>query len=101
MRVGQEVLSVKSVLSPVDKEKCARGDIAPMLRAREACCSIKFQSREWGQLWVLKINYINFTFNIKYLCVKYGGQTGIRTLETVSRLHTFQACAFDHSATCP
>ena len=30
-----------------------------------------------------------------------GGQTGIRTLETVTRLHTFQACAFDHSATCP
>ncbi len=33
--------------------------------------------------------------------IKNGGQTGIRTLETVSRLHTFQACAFDHSATCP
>ncbi len=31
----------------------------------------------------------------------YGGETGIRTLETVSRLHTFQACAFDHSATSP
>jgi hypothetical protein len=31
----------------------------------------------------------------------FGGQTGIRTLETVPRLHTFQACAFDHSATCP
>ncbi len=30
-----------------------------------------------------------------------GGETGIRTLETVSRLHTFQACAFDHSATSP
>ena len=30
-----------------------------------------------------------------------GGETGIRTLETVPRLHTFQACAFDHSATCP
>ena len=30
-----------------------------------------------------------------------GGQTGIRTLETVPRLHAFQACAFDHSATCP
>jgi hypothetical protein len=30
-----------------------------------------------------------------------GGSTGIRTLETVSRLHTFQACAFDHSATDP
>ena len=76
MRVGQEVLSVKSVLSPVDKEKYARGDIVPMLRAREACCSIKFQSREWGQLWGRKINYINLTFNIKCLCVKYGGLTG-------------------------
>ena len=30
-----------------------------------------------------------------------GGAEGIRTLETVSRLHTFQACAFDHSATAP
>ena len=30
-----------------------------------------------------------------------GGERGIRTLETVSRLHTFQACAFDHSATSP
>ena len=79
MRVGQEVLSVKSVLSPVDKEKCARGDIAPMLRAREACCSIKFQSREWGQLWVRKINSINLTFNIIYLCVKYGGRKDSQT----------------------
>ena len=31
----------------------------------------------------------------------HGGERGIRTLETVSRLHTFQACAFDHSATSP
>ena len=30
-----------------------------------------------------------------------GGQGGIRTHETLSRLHTFQACAFDRSATCP
>ena len=30
-----------------------------------------------------------------------GGATGIRTLETISSLHTFQACAFDHSATSP
>jgi hypothetical protein len=30
-----------------------------------------------------------------------GGGRGIRTLETVSRLHTFQACAFNHSATPP
>ena len=32
---------------------------------------------------------------------KNGGETGIRTLETVPRLHAFQACAFDHSATSP
>ena len=30
-----------------------------------------------------------------------GGEKGIRTLETVPRLHTFQACAFDHSAISP
>jgi hypothetical protein len=30
-----------------------------------------------------------------------GGQRGIRTLERLSPLHTFQACAFNHSATCP
>lgn len=38
---------------------------------------------------------------IQHRCQGYGGETGIRTLETVSRLHTFQACAFDHSATSP
>jgi hypothetical protein len=29
------------------------------------------------------------------------GEGGIRTHETVARLHAFQACAFDHSATSP
>lgn len=40
-------------------------------------------------------------FNINSFFRVSGGQTGIRTLETVPRLHAFQACAFDHSATCP
>ena len=30
-----------------------------------------------------------------------GGGGGIRTRDTVSRIHTFQACAFSHSATPP
>lgn len=30
-----------------------------------------------------------------------GGQGGIRTLGTVASTHTFQACSFDHSDTCP
>src|SRR5215475_13662814 len=30
-----------------------------------------------------------------------GGEGGIRTHETVARLHAFQACAFNHSATSP
>ena len=37
----------------------------------------------------------------KLSCGASGGARGIRTLETVTRLHTFQACAFDHSATAP
>jgi hypothetical protein len=42
----------------------------------------------------------------RYLCLRVGqrtngGERGIRTPETVSRLHAFQACAFDHSATSP
>ena len=35
------------------------------------------------------------------LSVEDGGERGIRTLETVARLHEFQSCAFDHSATSP
>jgi hypothetical protein len=31
----------------------------------------------------------------------YGGGSGIRTRDTVSRIHTFQACAFNRSATPP
>ena len=30
-----------------------------------------------------------------------GGGRGIRTLDTVTRIHAFQACAFSHSATPP
>ena len=41
-----------------------------------------------------------------YLCsvmngLDRGGGGGIRTRDTVSRIHTFQACAFSHSATPP
>ncbi len=43
----------------------------------------------------------NFINKNNYLIEKSGGSIGIRTLETVPRLHTFQACAFDHSATDP
>ena len=32
---------------------------------------------------------------------RIGGGRGIRTLDTVPRIHTFQACAFNHSATPP
>src|SRR5690606_25841507 len=30
-----------------------------------------------------------------------GGQRGIRTLDRLAPIHAFQACAFNHSATCP
>ena len=32
---------------------------------------------------------------------QYGGETGIRTLDRVSPIHAFQACAFNHSAISP
>ena len=31
----------------------------------------------------------------------FSGGEGIRTLDTVSRIHTFQACQFNHSCTPP
>ena len=31
----------------------------------------------------------------------YGGERGIRTLESIATLHAFQARAFNHSATSP
>ena len=37
-------------------------------------------------------------FNINELS---GGRGGIRTLDTLSRMHAFQACALNHSATLP
>ena len=40
-------------------------------------------------------------YKISLLCEKSGGESGIRTRVTVSRKHTFQACAFNHSATSP
>ena len=34
-------------------------------------------------------------------CLGTGGETGIRTLDTLSSIHAFQACAFSHSAISP
>ncbi len=33
--------------------------------------------------------------------IEYGGEGGIRTLDTFSRIHTFQACSFSLSDTSP
>ena len=49
--------------------------------------------RELGLLKDKKHCYINMLYR--------GGGSGIRTRDTVSRIHTFQACAFNHSATPP
>ena len=38
---------------------------------------------------------------LKLYQIMPGGEGGIRTPETVARLHAFQACAFNHSATSP
>jgi hypothetical protein len=42
-----------------------------------------------------------FPLTNRCIYIIYGGWGGIRTHDTVSRIHTFQACAFDRSATHP
>ncbi len=46
---------------------------------------------------------INRSFKIDHLyqVLRSGGRGGIRTLDTLSRIHAFQACALNHSATLP
>ena len=39
-------------------------------------------------------------FNIKKALIN-GGESGIRTHDTIARIHTFQACAFNRSAISP
>jgi hypothetical protein len=42
--------------------------------------------------------------NLKVVAVcrsKFGGESGIRTRDTFDRIHTFQACSFNHSDTSP
>ena len=50
-----------------------------------------------GQVTVKSKN--EFLFN--YIEKDTGGERGIRTLDTVSRIYAFQAYAFNHSATSP
>ena len=50
-----------------------------------------------ARIWHVQKSEI--TFNINNL--RDGGGRGIRTLDTVTRIHAFQACAFSHSATPP
>ena len=82
----------------------ARGKraLAPQCAGARACCITNSTFQElWGLMWGrTNLIYTILLFLLYYFRL-YGGATGIRTLETVSRLHTFQACAFDHSATAP
>ena len=43
----------------------------------------------------------NLSCIINQLTANNGGERGIRTLDTVSPKHAFQACAFNHSAISP
>ena len=57
-----------------------------------------------GSVWVsgdLFLVPASEVFEINALRPGIGGGRGIRTLDTVSRIHALQACAFDHSATPP
>jgi hypothetical protein len=62
---------------------------APLLRRRK----VPEQAEEFGRLQRGNKRFINYLVR--------GGGRGIRTLDTVSRIHAFQACAFSRSATPP
>ncbi len=51
-------------------------------------------------MYLKKILYFSF-LSKKEVFLSHGGENGIRTHDTVSRIHAFQACAFNHSATSP
>ena len=55
----------------------------------------------WGKHWGKRKSPDNNACNLNYLLAIDGGGGGIRTRDTVSRIHTFQACAFNRSATPP
>jgi hypothetical protein len=68
-----------------NRPSCARG--SPEGRPRNPCGSWGFSGRRG---------------RAENGCARrVGGGRGIRTLDTVSRIHAFQACAFNHSATPP
>ena len=55
----------------------------------------------WGTGWgTCRSLFLNSCEN-KLIGKQLGGERGIRTPDTVSRLHAFQACALNHSATSP
>ena len=48
---------------------------------------------------MLAIFYNQYRDQLHFLY--FGGEEGIRTLDTVARIHDFESRAFDHSATSP
>src|SRR5271170_4342606 len=57
--------------------------------------------REVGSNGGLVHGFVSLSNKSPIKTVRYGGGGGIRTRDTVSRIHTFQACAFSRSATPP
>ena len=56
---------------------------------------------KWGRNWDPRISLDLFVNKINEMIRVRGGERGIRTLDRVSPIHAFQACAFNHSATSP
>ncbi len=81
--------------------------------------SLRPSARPAGRRWRSKTPILSFCrtlsrFLIRPITIKenalnlrqgrfllYGGEEGIRTLDTFSRIHTFQACSFSLSDTSP
>ena len=71
-------------------------------RATIHCCALKPDTSLWGNLLAAQRRLTKKPSSSKNLAWAVGGGRGIRTLDTAQhRIHTFQACAFNRSATPP
>ncbi len=65
------------------------------------CCTFSKVNSIMLNPFEIKRNFDHLWVHLRVCNIVTGGGSGIRTRDTVSRIHTFQACAFNHSATPP
>jgi hypothetical protein len=90
--VAEAIQLLEQARSALVPRKCQNDPVEPLNWCRRCC---------WGLFWGRANEQDKISNRYGRLALQGGGGSGIRTRDTVSRIHTFQACAFNHSATPP